>query len=479
MAGQQVQHRNPGYLELFDALLAQETYSLSQLKSELSGKSWFRHPGPAMAHLQELLLGALRGHRASRDPAHRLRQELTNVDLLVAKGLYPAAMKRARKALNNALEAGDLATALGLLDRQARMVHGQKERKAPAQIEAISQQRSELLLRLKEIVLSQNLRDRAFAEQRAARGKTNRPASTSLENELDAYLEQPTPVAQLACLNRLNIQASRFLNQKNYPAALQARREMVDLFRSQPKLAAHHPYAFKIALSNYLTLAALNQKFDEFDQLLPEIESRTTGSPREEAEVFQNVAFLRLLHFLNSGRFPEGLHYLPVVETGLKRHRPHLNKARELAIRYNSAMVLFLLGKYQECLKWLNDILQDEGSDHRKDIQRTSKVLHLLVHFELGNMDLVEYLHRNARRSLQKQSASADFELMLLDHLQAIYRASYQAHPRTELETLLDDLERFKGHPDRSHTPALEEVRLWTKGKLEQKTPGEVLLSEV
>jgi hypothetical protein len=68
----------------------------------------------------------------------------------------------------------------------------------------------------------------------------------------------------------------------------------------------------------------------------------------------------------------------------------------------NYAIISFLMEDYHTALKCINKILAKEKSGVRQDVLNEFKIYNLMVHFELGNEDILPSLARSSRRFLEK-----------------------------------------------------------------------------
>ena len=68
----------------------------------------------------------------------------------------------------------------------------------------------------------------------------------------------------------------------------------------------------------------------------------------------------------------------------------------------SNVSLYFGSGNNDEAILYLNKIINLKVGQLRTDIQCFARLLHLIAHYELGNMDLVEYLIKSVYRFLSK-----------------------------------------------------------------------------
>ena len=81
-------------------------------------------------------------------------------------------------------------------------------------------------------------------------------------------------------------------------------------------------------------------------------------------------------------------------------------------------------GMPSKALPWINRLLNQPKSELRIDLQCYARILNLIIHFDLGNFDVVEYKVNSAHRFIFKRDRMYRFErrvLKFLKHAAGIY----------------------------------------------------------
>lgn len=105
----------------------------------------------------------------------------------------------------------------------------------------------------------------------------------------------------------------------------------------------------------------------------------------------------------------------------MKRFDRVLSNDYRILFHYQLAYFYFADTRYSKALDHLNKIL-GERNDPRTDIQSYGRVLNLMVHYELKNYDLIEYLCRSTRRFLNKKNGLYAFEKVILHFFNQVSR---------------------------------------------------------
>jgi hypothetical protein len=87
-------------------------------------------------------------------------------------------------------------------------------------------------------------------------------------------------------------------------------------------------------------------------------------------------------------------------------------------------MVQFGAGNMNRSLDWLNKVLNDPEPNLRQDIFTYARLFNLVVHYELGNFELLEYIVRSTQRFLSKRHRAYGVEAALIEHVKKLARTT-------------------------------------------------------
>lgn len=176
----------------------------------------------------------------------------------------------------------------------------------------------------------------------------------------------------------------------------------VSLFDAEPAMreaetghyikGMHNLMGAHFNLGNPKGLAAAIAQFEAFAQT-PLVQQNNNNSI--QVFIYLHTAKINL-HFLK-GSFDEGLQLVPTIEAGLEEHELYLDRHRILIFYYKIACLYFGSGDSETAIDYLNKIIQQK-SNLRTDLQCYARLLHLIAHYELGNLELLEYLTKSVYR---------------------------------------------------------------------------------
>jgi hypothetical protein len=467
-AGRHVVGEENQYMLLFDAVQQQTTYDEAAIKAEWEKSGTDVKNFPSIKnYLFNLVLRAMREFHRDAHPLRMLEEQLEDVEFLQQRGLQTESAKLLQKAKEKAyaLEAYHLLLRIYPMER-VRVLATQADLsvdhisaiddemrtslgsiKKIAELEALS---SQLILLTKK-----HFRLRGDEAQEQVRALREHPQLASPPEE-GKFLAQFHYHRCLAALRQL----------EGDPAASRQHRDAIyDLWQAFPNMRKAMSSPYILSLSNLLATCFFTRDYDKMPELIAALAAATPQNAAEAIEIRQNAGFYRLSYFMNAHQWDAIPAAIAELEAVLKAHSGVINQARLLAIRYNIAIAHFFLEQHSPALHALNAILHDQQSQHRLDIQQATRLMQAVVHFQLGNLDLLDYLLRSVRRYLQARGALHEFEETLISGLKRL--AGNPSERLPILTRLQAQLALLREDPQNAEAPGLQEVQYWVQAQIE------------
>jgi hypothetical protein len=146
------------------------------------------------------------------------------------------------------------------------------------------------------------------------------------------------------------------------------------------------------------------------------VEGMKLGGPRVRAKVFATITLHQLLiHVAEPPDDRDGfVRWVDEVEQGVRIHGPFLTDTTVANMNYNLTLVFFALGELRRALHYNNLVLS--GPESRRGLQSYyhARLLQLLIHFELGDFDLLEYLIKSTYRYFRSRNVVYKIENIVL-----------------------------------------------------------------
>lgn len=458
------------YMLLFDAVLDQDEYNEEKLKIKLKTK----HLSSEKNYLFRFVLKSMRTFHAEKNVDKQLKESLLDIRFLIDKRIYDVAVKELEKVKKLAYEFDKFLVLIEVFALERAIVTEKQTKEVRKRIDEINDETSRVLDKLIKWQSGVILQNNIFLHQRSRGPSANHDTeeiTTLIEN---SFFKDGPDLGSFELSFCYFFAKSIYYQQINdYPQAKIFHLELIQLWEKFPHYVTEDSLRFKKMLSNYLGICMRIGAFEEFPGILNKIRSIPCDSAEEEAEQFQNIFFYEFLYHMNLAQFDEAEALIPETEKGMKKYKTKINKARELTFYSNISTLLFIKSNFKGAYEWLNKIIQDGKSDSRQDIQHYSKVYQLILLFELGKYDLLEYTFRSVQRHVKQSEIKLGYEEILLHSLRKLI--DVQENDRHPIYVkFYDTINEIKKTPGEYKT-GLDEVHLWASHHVQNRPMTDIL----
>lgn len=436
------------------------------LKSNwISSGEPIEHLASTKNYLIELTLKAMRDFHRGRSPQREVEDLITDTHFLLSKGLRSEAKTTLIKAKGKAVK-HELHSSAIQIDSIIRGVTTMLNSKNPETIIAsLNRSTAEYIELIHRVTTLHCLYYETFLwrRNRAAfrENESQNLAKIEIHPLLDPSRDFPDFLSQFHRYRILdNILALKGLNHE----AWHMQNNLLKLWKQYPHMILSNSAQYLNCLVNYLAASHATGNYKSIPPTISLLRETIPSSESEKFEIEHNCLFHQLLYDMNTCKWQEAGETGDLLQTFMERHMSRLPHSRILAIHYNLAICFFFLQRPKPALQPLNAILNDQKSQHREDIQQAARLMQAVVHYELGNTDLLEHLLRNAQHYMKKKGTLYAFEATLIRHLRQLI-----THPDNEsdiLQDLQNELSALKNDPANANAPGLEEIQYWIKSKL-------------
>jgi hypothetical protein len=134
--------------------------------------------------------------------------------------------------------------------------------------------------------------------------------------------------------------------------------------------------------------------------------------------------------------------------------------------------ISFGCSNYEQALEYLNIWLSQPRSLEREDLQSLARILALLLHYELGNMLLLESLIRSTKRFLRQKNRLYDLEKKFIQLMSDLMRAPNAAEKKKAIVLFEESWVNIAG------TNAINQIfdlKSWIDAQISGKSYGETV----
>ncbi len=252
----------------------------------------------------------------------------------------------------------------------------------------------------------------------------------------------------------------------------------VDLFEKDPFMIEVETAHYIKGLHNLLGAHFDLQNYSKFRIELEKFEcfgnsALVTQNDNNRIQTFVYLYISKLNQHFLEGTFAEGLTIVPYIEQKLKEYTLYLDRHRVLVFYYKIASLYFGSGDYEKTIDYLNKIINWKV-DLRTDLQCYARLLHLIAHYELGNLSILEYLIKSVYRFMAKMESLSIVEEEIFKFLRESFHLSYR-RLKPEFAKLLETLLSFKANHYETRAFLYLDVPSWLESKVNDKPVAEII----
>jgi len=189
---------------------------------------------------------------------------------------------------------------------------------------------------------------------------------------------------------------------------------------------------------------------------------------------FKNNA--ELLVCLTRGDYDTAINaVIPKILKGVEEYDGKINNEEVMLFYYNISRAYFGVGDYKNALKYINLVLNNNETGLREDVYTFARLVNLIVHFELGNFDLLDYTLKSTKRFVTKTLKNYKFETIFLkDFKKLLKNKDEDAMQKLYIDFKNDIIEVLKDPYEQAANEYFDFLS-WLDAKIENKTCEEIV----
>lgn len=395
------------YVRLFDAIDRLKVYDEKKVKKKFAGEAITKQLHVAKNYLYKLILNSLRLYKENKteDPFPLL---LRNAQILFKKGLIKQSEKILDKAMKSAVENEHFLQILEVYRWKHHIIHNSNDLKRLEEYVNVDFQKEiEIIDIYRNYLQFQLLHDKIFIPYWRKGSIRNKEESASLSQYFEDELYRD--VSNARSFNaRMFYHNARFSYHyqrgelKHCYAEMKTQTEMFEQLPAPQRKGEKQANYISSMINLYIVQKEMHQYQEGLETLL-KLRQLPTSSQEQRVRLFTRSYNLEIDLYLSTGQFQQGINNLHSFERELDNYRPYILKQHRLGLYYNLAYLYFGAASYDRALDWINQLLNDPDLKTREDIQAFSRILNLLIHYELGHDLLLESIVLSNYRFLSKR----------------------------------------------------------------------------
>jgi tetratricopeptide (TPR) repeat protein len=465
------------YLKLFNAIDKQREYDEKKVRSALGNKEIINQFHVAKNYLFKTILRSLNQYHIESTVTNKLSDLLSSFIVLYRRGLYKEANKilQRSKKLAYSEERYEFLPAILKYEKYlaVSLYPGASSPKLLELIEETKEVTSKIDNTNKFLELLANVTS-LFNKKRIIRTQDDSAVFEKvLSNPLLSGIDNAT--ASESRINYHQIFVNYNLALSNDEEIYKHTKKLIEEIEANPNHHKEFVREYISAINTLLISILFLKRYNEAEEPISKLKKIAEMFPYMKNITLINAYNFELIKCIQTGDFDKAVLLVPVISELLENIDDSKKRSLIDKFNYSISYAYFGAGNYDKALECLNKILNSSFTDQRKDLLSFTHILNLIIHFELKNTDLLEYIVKNTYRYLYQRKELYKVEAAILDFLKKTPRFN------TEKE-LLEGFRDLKYRIDKITEDPYEKVALdyfnitaWLESKIDNKSFAEVV----
>ena len=481
-----LQSGEKNYIKLFDSIEKQNEYDEDAIKQQFAGQTFIRHLPSEKNHLYKLILKSLRLFYSENSVSAILAENIQSIDILYNKALYSECGKLVRKAKKIAKSHERFYYLFELIKWEKLLLEeefqsGQFDR----DLNKVIEEEHTVIKKLRNLAEYQILYSKinyVFRQGGYTRNVQERELVHEIQNH-ELIKGKNTALSKRAAAACYYVKGLCAITNNDVEDSFLNFSKVVQIFEENPNLIQDIPKQYIRSLGNlfyyYIKAGDYKRLFELIDKMRSFKDQPGFNRIDIKIRIFLSTNYFEMLAYDRQGEFEKAIDMIESISNKMKEFGEKITKEDEVVFGHLFANILFAAGKYRESLRQINTVLNDNESNLRQDIFSFAKLFNLVIHYELENFDLLDYLIKSTERYYLKKKKTIEvgyaFELTFIKGFKQLIKTSKRVEKShdilEEMEQKLNKLMR-----DQNERVALEyfDYITWIQAKLINTSYGEL-----
>ena len=483
------------YVKLFDVLAAMESYEESAIKKGLGLKSFPKQLHRVKNYLYHQILKSLRTYHAEITIDGQLKNALRDVEILYSKGMYLECKEKLNVAKPLAYNYDKLTRIIELLEWEIKLIPKDIGFEDQANILKHLFEERKMILDKKLNLYKYELWFNKIYTLIKSNNKIRDIKQLQDWEEImkqDIFQDESKALSFHAKILYSYCWGAFYYSTGNRKMVMEVVERRHELLESRQNVIHDTPHQYINILGNKLNLLVnlptmQNTNIEEdktrFFKMVKTMKKfgslwhSVTGTSEIETRVFANTTIHEMGFYISRGEFKKAISVTRKTEKQMTNLSNKIGLSSELAFLYYSAYAHFGNEEYREALQYINYLLNNNYFAIRVDLQCFSRILNLIIHYELGNIFVLENAVLHARRFIKNKGLLFKYEKNILSFFRKASLLKFD-DKRSETKGLLELREKLMRAKESEYSENFDEYHhfmWWIESKLSRKPLSKVI----
>lgn len=468
--------KSMNYLRLFDLLEKMETYNQKLFEKKAIEYSLSNNLSVNKNYLYGLILRSMNTLYSNENSENEIMELIKNYRFLSKKKLNSQAYKMLNRAKTFAKENEMIPEQFLILNDERIQYANENRNTLPSQLNKLHGEFEKLLNILnKECRIGIIYFDtyQLMSTDGVARNKEILNELTSKLKEAKEIKESNSPETFIFNLRYNTFFESYYFLTHDFEEAAKYSKAIINLYEKYPNKKNEKIKGYVGAINNFLNATLRIPDFNSAKTALIKLEALLDSNSASEIFINERLYHFKLLFYLNQGNYFGAGETVDEIIKWLSANENNLNKSKLLILYYDLSQYYFGIKDLKKALYYNNKILNEFNEMIYNDFLTESRILHLLIHYDLKDFDYLKYNMVSMYRRLPKDKDVLKTERLTVRYLNKLILSNggkliIMNDFYKKISSLLNDpFEKF----------LIEETRIkyWIKSKMEKRTMPEVI----
>lgn len=315
----------------------------------------------------------------------------------------------------------------------------------------------------------------------------NRGASRSLEDtqKLDDLVTSEISIVASAGVENFEIkknhqlfQANYFITVGDYKAAFNSFVELNKLFEENSHLWNNPPVYYLMTVEGMLESLRIMHNYEGMNYFIQKLAKLSSPSSSFQLNVMYVIFIYRLFSFIDAGDFDKAGIWIAEHQTSLIDKMLLLKEQQQAEMSLYIALIHLGNGEYRKARKRLSATI-GRGHLYSLPLFRTIRIVNVMIHYELGDVDYIQSEIRSIKREMSKNKGyNLKVESFLLKFLNYSF-ADTNRKKRAEIwESMAEEVHAL--YADKYETQILRKFDFvaWVEAKIFEVPLSDILKRE-
>ncbi len=457
------------YLKLFDAIDKQLRYDEQELLEKFKDEKFIAQFSVAKNYLIYLILKCLVQFHSGKSAESNLNRELDFSHILFTKGFYKECLTQLTKAKKIAYNFDKHDYTLTIIKKEKQLVASLKSEKMIDDLQRLLEEEIKVLNMLKSeselgVVYYSFLNEIHKSRMR----------NSIVEHDQLNYLRR-TVLPQL--------DSGSTFNSKNYYYGIETiYNYLINDFEKATQYGRLHRILWEEnkerfedengdyleIIYHYISSCIQTKNYEEVNQCLTHIKKLETHTKDQKQRKYFIYYTCKLRYCASLALYNESEQLLAEIENDADEMVNELYPAYKITLSINCAITYFVFEEYRKALQWLNSYLNTMNKVIRKDAYSFSRIFNLMIHYKLGNTDLLEHVIKNTYREIKTQTYIFEYEKLILNFIKKIAKNNSRKSVTLHAKALQAELNNLQNNPIEREAMRYFNFIRWLESEIQQ-----------